>query len=259
MDSMRNLRGSLPRSASNSRQTAPPADLLQTFKQAALSVTNLYRRAADEMEIERAAGYQDAVYELLSFLDREHIGLGDGEGWRIRQWATEKQQQGPERARSEGEDVDEARDPSPVLDPEPPVVAESSPVRELERIASPEISPVIRHAVPTPQPPQPPQSENFTFQAAHPYPEYAMDSTSVPPEQPQNGRPQHTRPGSTSRNHRRPSHAPQHQRQNHRHSRTLGPGAGTKRRDYFGDLFGLGSLDHKDPFGGHNSKRPRGI
>lgn len=257
MDSMRNLRGSLPRSASAPRQTAPPQDLLQTFKQAALSVTNLYRRAADEMEIERTAGYQDAVYDLLSFLDREHIGLGDGEGWRIRQWATEKQQQGPEQGRNDGDDAEEAREPSPVLESEPPIAADSSPVRETERavtIASPQTSPITSNAVPAPQLPQ---TENFTFQSAHPYPEQTMEITSAPTEQIQNSRPQQSRPVPASRPHRRGNHGPQHLRQGHRHSRTLGPGAGSKRREHFGELFGL-DLEHKDPFGGHNSKRPRG-
>lgn len=87
MDSMRSLNTSLPRSTPR-RQ--PPEQLLQAFKAAALSVTNLYKDAICEEAQARQAGYQEAIEELLNFLDKENLGLGDGEGWKIRQWATER-------------------------------------------------------------------------------------------------------------------------------------------------------------------------
>ena len=68
----------------------PPEQLLQAFKTAALSVTNLYKSAVTDQNNSRAAGYQDALDDLLRFLDSENLGLQDGEGWRVRQWATER-------------------------------------------------------------------------------------------------------------------------------------------------------------------------
>ncbi|KIW11107.1 hypothetical protein PV08_10407 [Exophiala spinifera] len=85
MDSMRSLNTSLP-----STRPAPPEQLLQAFRNAALSVTNLYKSAVTDQGSARQAGYQEALEDLLSFLDRENLGLQDGEGWRVRQWATER-------------------------------------------------------------------------------------------------------------------------------------------------------------------------
>ncbi|EXJ94849.1 hypothetical protein A1O1_03247 [Capronia coronata CBS 617.96] len=85
MDSMRSLNTSLP-----SARPAPPEELLQAFRNAALSVTNLYKSAVTDQNVSRQAGYQEALDDLLSFLDRENLGLQDGEGWRVRQWATER-------------------------------------------------------------------------------------------------------------------------------------------------------------------------
>ncbi|KAL5604231.1 hypothetical protein BROUX41_002212 [Berkeleyomyces rouxiae] len=67
-----------------------PEQLLDAFKAAALSVTKLYKTSAAAQSKARLDGYQDCLEDLLAFLDRENIGLGDGEGWRIRSWATEK-------------------------------------------------------------------------------------------------------------------------------------------------------------------------
>ena len=77
---MRSLNTSLPRTSPR-RNQQPPEELLSAFKAAALSVTNLYKNAASEQARSRAAGYQDALDDLLSFLDKENLGLGDGEGW----------------------------------------------------------------------------------------------------------------------------------------------------------------------------------
>ena len=85
MDSMRSLNTSLP-----STRPAPPEALLQAFRTAALSVTNLYKGAVTDQNASRQAGYQEALADLLSFLDRENLGLQDGEGWKVRQWATER-------------------------------------------------------------------------------------------------------------------------------------------------------------------------
>jgi Domain of unknown function (DUF4588) len=82
MDSMRSLNTSLPKNM--------PPDLLAAFRTAALSVTNLYKAAAASDSSSHQAGYQDALEDLLVFLDKENLGLQDGEGWVVRQWATEK-------------------------------------------------------------------------------------------------------------------------------------------------------------------------
>jgi hypothetical protein len=88
MDSMRSLNTSLP-AAYSSRQ-APPVQLLQAFQDAARSVTNLYKSAVTDQNNSRAAGYQDALDDLMKFLDQENLGLQDGEGWRVRQWVSER-------------------------------------------------------------------------------------------------------------------------------------------------------------------------
>lgn len=88
MDSMRSLNTSLPKSYNN--RSAPPEDLLQAFRSAALSVTTLYKSAITDQSNSRQEGYQDALDDLLVFLDNENIGLQDGEGWRIRQWINER-------------------------------------------------------------------------------------------------------------------------------------------------------------------------
>ncbi|CAF9927284.1 MAG: hypothetical protein GOMPHAMPRED_004352 [Gomphillus americanus] len=82
MDSMRTLDRSLPASRESTE------DLSSVFKAAAISITNLYKKAISAPQQARRAGYQDALDDLLSFLDRENLGLQDGEGWLVRQWAT---------------------------------------------------------------------------------------------------------------------------------------------------------------------------
>ncbi|RMZ82240.1 hypothetical protein DV738_g1833, partial [Chaetothyriales sp. CBS 135597] len=88
MDSMRSLNTSLP--AAYSSRPVPREQLLQAFKTAALSVTNLYKSAAADQQSSRDAGYQDALEDLLRMMDSENLGVQDGEGWRIRQWVTER-------------------------------------------------------------------------------------------------------------------------------------------------------------------------
>jgi hypothetical protein len=89
MDSMRSLNKSLPRTTP-APATESPEELLQAFKAAALSVTKLYKTAAADQGKLRSEGYQDCLDDLLSFLDTQNIGLSDGEGWRIREWATSR-------------------------------------------------------------------------------------------------------------------------------------------------------------------------
>ena len=94
MDSMRSLNTSLPRSPSQRRKRQQPtSELLKAFKAAARSVTELYQTASTQEEAirdSRDAGYREALDELLSYLDQENLGLCDGEGWRVREWATKR-------------------------------------------------------------------------------------------------------------------------------------------------------------------------
>lgn len=110
MDSMRSLNTSLPSSTSH---VQPPEQLLQAFKAAALSVTNLYKSAVTDQAQAKQLGYQEAIEDLIHFLDRKNLGLGDGEGWQIRQWATERLDGVPSNSDSEDEDKP-ARSASPV-------------------------------------------------------------------------------------------------------------------------------------------------
>ncbi|KAH8701294.1 hypothetical protein GQ44DRAFT_717828 [Phaeosphaeriaceae sp. PMI808] len=115
MDSMRSLNTSLPR-------TRRQPDVHQSFRTAALNVTNLYKSCLADLEGARTNGYQEALEELLSFMTKENIGMGEGEGGRIRQWATERldgalpnKQSGSD---SDEEDLDDkrARSSSPVME-----------------------------------------------------------------------------------------------------------------------------------------------
>ena len=77
MDSMRSLNTSLPKT--RRRQPNPQPDTHKVFKDTALTVTNLYRTALADIERSRSDGYQQALEDLLGFLDNENLGVGDGE------------------------------------------------------------------------------------------------------------------------------------------------------------------------------------
>jgi len=114
MDSMRSLNKSLPK-------TRRQPDVHQSFRTAALNVTNLYKSALADLDKARTDGYQEALDELLGFLDRENLGVGDGEGWRIRQWATERLDGAlPKQSGSDSDDeyLDDkrARSSSPIME-----------------------------------------------------------------------------------------------------------------------------------------------
>ena len=258
MDSMRHLSTSLPQTRRR-RNDAP--ELLADFKAAALSVTNLYKTAAASQSKARDAGYQDALDDLLAFLDRENMGLMDGEGWRVRQWATERlvddgrvpdQQQRQSSDEEAEEDVQgqrpqraESRSSSPEVHRKvPPMQNSSSEVEDntLER----------RTTASEPPQSQPPSNENFTFRSSHAYPtnhdrESGMDldptqtnastSTTTPAENaPPNVR-------LVSRAHGRGKN--HHSRRGNNAAPTatlnfnLGAGAGSKRKMPYQDFFDI--------------------
>jgi hypothetical protein len=126
MDSMRSLNKSLPK-------TKRQPDVHQSFRTAALNVTNLYKSALADLDRARTDGYQEALEELLGFLEKENIGTGMGEGWRIRQWAADRLEGAlPKQAGSDSEedDIDDkrARSSSPIM--EHSVVTEDSGTRD---------------------------------------------------------------------------------------------------------------------------------
>lgn len=111
---MRSLNKSLPK-------TRRQPDVHQSFRTAALNVTNLYKSALADLDRARTDGYQEALDELLAFLDKENIGVGDGEGWRIRQWATERLEGAlPKQSNSDSDeeylDDKRARSSSPIME-----------------------------------------------------------------------------------------------------------------------------------------------
>lgn len=175
---MRSLNKSLPQP-----RPQPPEQLLQAFKTAALSVTNLYKTAVTDQSSSRQAGYQDALDDLLSFLDKENLGVQDGEGWRIRQWATERFErtgyghQSSESDDERGETDKRARSSSPVLERktshDAPVLRDESPASSPMRTES---APPQTNIHTEPEPTDRPSFFRFT---AAPSPEMQMQMHSA--------------------------------------------------------------------------------
>jgi hypothetical protein len=259
MDSMRSLNTSLPRTSPR-RNQQPPEELLSAFKAAALSVTNLYKNAASEQARSRAAGYQDALDDLLAFLDKENLGLGDGEGWSVRQWATERFDGAHSAARESDDDDEEQeeqpRSSSPEVARKPttaPITTQDQPQPE-PSLVNTDIPSVQQHQQPQVARPDAtvPQADTFTFRSSMSYPpphhdrEVDMDASSNPPTDSPNS------PSSTN-----PLRLEVHSRRRNNHNRSnnsntnnriasinlgsLGSGAGSKRKN-LGDFFDISGL-----------------
>ncbi|KAF2237951.1 hypothetical protein EV356DRAFT_529451 [Viridothelium virens] len=270
MDSMRALNTSLPATSSSQRQASqPPEQLLQAFKSAALSVTNLYKTAASEQSQIRAAGYQDALDDLLAFLDRENLGLGDGEGWRVRQWATERLDSGVPGQSSadtdeESEEQKRARSSSPaVIRRNSQDELRQSQAQRLDSStrtgSAPPCTETIRANSPSLQArSSSPRTETFTFRSPLAYPQTSdvdMDATnnngSSTPALRLEVLPRNARNSPRHRQHGRPSHrAPTS-------ITSLGSGAGQKRKAPFQDFFDIsGFFNDKEATNG-GGKRGR--
>ncbi|KAL8803251.1 MAG: hypothetical protein Q9182_003282 [Xanthomendoza sp. 2 TL-2023] len=280
MDSMRNLHTSLPRSPS-SRQ--PPEQLLQAFKTAALSVTNLYKTAASEQIRARQNGYQEALDDILAFLDKEHLGLGDGEGWKVRQWATERLDSNAADRGTVSESDDERAETEKRARSSSPVVQYKSPNTENlpPRVST---SPLrVTSAPPPPQVlPQPPTShptsvpEIFSFRSSHPYPQDVEMASSQPastvstptvsqpeiqatsvPTPPPAVRVEVLPRGARTSYRNSNSHASRHNTRGATliNRRSLGSGAGSKRRFDLNEYFDLGNLgEGRDGGGGKRGR-----
>ena len=257
---MRSLNTSLPRPGRPARASKP--DLLQSFKAAAATVTNLYKAAQADLDNSKADGYQEALEDLIGFLDKQNIGVGDGEGWRIRQWAMERIQGGlPGKTDSDSEDevVDEkrARSSSPVLDRNAsPEAVRSSEPPHAENPARSDSAP-------------PPQQMEATLTDTDMTPPQAVFQFSSPVAYPSNNT---TQDISTSDLHaasrrafpspRRPSN--RSQRNLHRTAASnlfsLGNGAGQKRK-LMQDFFNIDAFsdrrDRDGSGGGGGNKRGR--
>ena len=264
------------------RKKLDQPELLADFRAAALSVTNLYKSAAASQDRARAAGYQDAVEDLLGFLDREELGLMDGEGWKVRRWATERLvDDGVQRHQQSEDDVEEKyerqtqeRSSSPEVQrksqqqPQAPGLAMSS--SELQ-----ENTPLLRRTAISEPPsahPQPPAKEDFSFRTTNStYPTnhdrengtMDLDNTTVtsstpstpttetPPSVriiPRSGRGRHTNHNRRTANGNTINNAPTI-------NFNLGTGAGSKRKIPYPDFFDISGFnfegsERKDGGGG---------
>ena len=234
-----------------------PEQLMDAFKTAALSVTKLYKTSAAAQAKARSDGYQDCLEDLMAFLDRQNIGLGDGDGRQIRRWATERLE-GRDTALSSLDSEDEAdktemASSSPTTDanaavPQQPhqQPQQSQPTRPdaAPSAATPEnITSATTFAAQSP-PFVVPTQDTFNFQSSIPYPpdsELSIANLDLSDSRPSDGslhsgtqafRPRTTRPGARPRG----GH--------------VGRVAGQKRKINYAELFDLGSIGGKDMFGG---------
>ncbi|KAI9813632.1 MAG: hypothetical protein M1827_003703 [Pycnora praestabilis] len=286
MDSMRSLNTSLPQSPKPS-EAQPPEQLFQVFSSAALSVTKLFKKAVADQDQARQSGYQEALDDVLTFLDKESLGLGDGEGWRVRQWATERLD-GTARGQT-GSDSDEeekrARSSSPVAPrkPSPELEHNHQPTRSASP-TRPESAPPSTEApilIPEQYAENFARSDAFSFRSPYPYPQQHDTEMEVTDRDLPNNETQ-TQNQSQASNTSTPSvrlevvprptrtgnrHGGHSSKGNNRSSTSLGSlaaGSGFKRRLPFGEFFDISSFGNgKDGHGpgsgagGTGSKRGR--
>lgn len=243
MDSMRSLNTSLPKSTPRPQ---PPEQLLQSFKSAALSVTTLYKNAVCEQAQAKQAGYQEAIEDLLQFLDKEDLGLGDGEGWKVRQWATERSDALGAPASDDEDPERRARSSSPMAARKEPREQTTAP--QQTRSASPPKDDRPAPATHT-QHNDTTKPAIFTFSAGPTYPqdqdvEMNSNHASAPP---------HDEHGvSVSVLSRNSRHHHRHGRTNPRSTALESPaGVGSKRKFALPDFFDLSGMNNsRDMFGG---------
>ncbi|KAL8955012.1 MAG: hypothetical protein Q9193_006962 [Seirophora villosa] len=268
MDSMRSLNTSLPKSPK--RTSAQPPELLQAFKTAALSVTNLYKTAATNEARARQHGYQEALDDILAFLDKEKLGLGDGEGWKVRRWATERLD-GNNTAAAAGSESDDdgrgetekrARSSSPVVQEK----ANHETLRQRQHTMA-STSPVrVTSAPPVPQNIDLLQTSDTEMASTDSSITTPLSQTGIqnitpaPTPTPASVRLEVLPRGSRTP-HRNITHAGRHNTRTTTAMtrRSLGSGAGSKRRFDFNDYFDLGCMgDGRDSAsGGGGSKKGR--
>jgi hypothetical protein len=253
-----------------------PEQMLDVFRTAALSVTKLYKSSITAQAKARSDGYQECLDDLLQFLDKEHLGLGDGEGWKIRAWANERLETtdtSPQAIESD----DDAEKPEPMSSPEIQRSASTStahqthptPHIETQQQTKPDTPLVQEIAVDEPEIVVPTQ-ETFDFRSPHPYPQDAPSPLNLANLRLSDARghdhsvsSSNSAPPSISVS-RHPTRAARHGgsggRNGSRAANRLGHGAGTKRKVNLGEFFDLGNLGQtKDYFGGSGAKKSRHI
>ncbi|KAL2814712.1 hypothetical protein BDW59DRAFT_154208 [Aspergillus cavernicola] len=256
MDSMRSLNTSLPTSTPRPQ---PPEQLLQQFKTAALSVTNLYKNAVYAESQARQAGYQEAIEDLLHLLDRENLGLTDGEGWRVRQWATERSD-GLGHTSDDDETERKTRSATPAVPRKEPTESEaprqsskSNPPNREEQVATqqPPSTPAVQpsEATTIDRPPI------FTFSATPAFPQVQEQEMDMQNSDSSFPSAQSEAPVSVSvlpRSHRQQNRHVNLSRPGPRTSTRDSPvGIGSKRKIQFPDFFDLSGMgNNRDMFGG---------
>ncbi|KAH6842560.1 hypothetical protein B0I37DRAFT_199251 [Chaetomium sp. MPI-CAGE-AT-0009] len=241
--------------------SADANELLDAFKAAALSVTKLYKTSAQAQAKSRADGYHDCLEDLLSFLDRENIGMRNGEAHKIRKWVTDRMEGRDSTSPLESDDEAERSDTQVLSSPrmQRGVPAATQRLKDKEGMLTRDASaPPVLTTVPIPPSPAVeevdiavPSQDTFNFQATHPYPhDEALRLANLNLSDPQTISPSNTRtPSRGGRN-----------RNGRTGTRTaLGRGAGQKRKVNLAEIFDLGSLEHgngRDMFGS-GGKRSR--
>ena len=249
------LPGTTPRRQAPSYQ--PTEDIISAFKAAALSVTTLYRAAANDHVRSRAAGYQDALDDMLAFLDKENIGLGDGEGWRVRRWATERLD-GSERQENDEDEEEPSQEEERTRHQSPEQTRHTVHEKQPEQIPQHQTAAPAEPASTIIPPPtvfvghqqQPPTPPAFVFRSAHSYPtnhdrEVNMDSNNEAADH--DSQSHGIQPETPVRTEALPKHRNRQNRNNNSRSGTsrgsLGSVAGTKRRVPFDDFFNISGLN----------------
>lgn len=247
MDSMRILNTSLPRPSPRRRRKPTPGELHQAFKSAALTVTQLYKSALVDVQGARAAGYQDALDDLLGFLDHDNLGLGDGEGWKVRQWATQRlsKVEGSD-SDADSEDEKRARTSSPVVqtrsNQQPLARAEPRPA-EPPQSQSSQPQPTAANAQQSEAVPSSAHSDMFHFSSGVPFPTID-DAEMTSAEVPTFHFPAPIRVDASPRNNRVTSgkhstHSGKERGSSGTAIASLGHGAGSKRKQNYSDFFDI--------------------
>ncbi|KAJ4408008.1 hypothetical protein N0V82_009804 [Gnomoniopsis sp. IMI 355080] len=251
---------------------ANPEHLLDVFRTAALSVTKLYKSSVTAQAKARAEGYQDCLDDLLSFLDKEDLGLTDGEGWKVRAWANERldnRDLSPQATESDDETEKQDNIGSPQIHRSSSTASLS---RSTERQAQPQTSlrievqekeddasepaPIAEEVVMDEPEVVVPSQETFDFRSSHPYPQDAHTNLNLSSLRLSDNSRQHdlstshSTPRKPTRRHgvnqRRPA------RISNFRAAHLGPGAGTKRNMDYEEFLELANLKGS---GGPDPKR----
>ncbi|RPB21269.1 hypothetical protein L211DRAFT_870108 [Terfezia boudieri ATCC MYA-4762] len=186
------LSSTLPGQSRNSQYEYP---LMSAFKQAAMSVTTLYKSANTEIVRARKQGYQDALNDLLHLINSDRI-YTNSEVIKIREWGLSRRRKSGgdgESGACRSDPVDESEDErgqsqtapssSPIRESEPPVElqpqeqhAPSEPASSssYDNIPASPSPPKVYHPVPKEIP------QSFSFRSNHHLPKHVPPPPRVP-------------------------------------------------------------------------------